>query len=185
MLVPGAFARNIESVKTQDGYEYRAMTDFASDAGRETPAAALIPASALSVTAALIHASVAPAHFGEYWGFGAFFVVIAILQLAWAGSVWRGAGPRVLWIGAAGNLVVALIWLASRTAGLPVGPDVGSAEGVGLHDVLATLDELGISVLVASSRAGDRELPPSVLTSAWTLTAVSFLGAFLGGHGAE
>jgi hypothetical protein len=146
--------------------------------------APLLPAAALSLTAALIHASVAPAHFAEYWAFGIFFAIIAALQLIWAELVRRGASPGILWAGAAANLAVALIWLASRTIGLPIGPDAGQAEGLGLHDLLATLDELGIAALVAVGLAGRRTIPPPLAAAAWVLAAISFFGALVGNHGA-
>jgi hypothetical protein len=144
----------------------------------------LYAAAALSLTAALIHASVAPAHFAEYWAFGLFFLVVSALQLTWAELVRRGTSRRVLWIGAAGNLVVAVIWLVSRTAGLPDGPEAGQAEGVGLHDLLATVDELGIAALVAITVAGRRAAPAPLVAAAWAVAAISFVGAFLGDHGA-
>ena len=144
-------------------------------------------AAALSFCAALIHASVAPAHFGEYWGFGVFFVVIGGLQLVWAELVRRGdADRRLLLLAVAGNLAVAVVWLISRTVGLPIGPQSGQAEGVGLHDVLATLDELTIALVVLVALAGDRAGASRgpVRALAWGLAVVSFVGAFLGSHSA-
>jgi hypothetical protein len=144
----------------------------------------LLSAAILSCAAALIHAAVIPSHFEEYWGFGTFFVVVAILQLAWAELVRRGdPDRRILILGAVGNLLVALIWLVSRTVGLPFGPGAGQAEGVGFQDVLATLDEIGIALLVAAILLpGMRRPSGAVLALAWTLAALSIVGAFLGGH---
>jgi hypothetical protein len=147
----------------------------------------LSPAAALSFAAALIHASVAPAHFGSWWAFGVFFVVVAAFQLVWAELVRRGEMPRRgLVLGAAVNLAIAAVWLGSRTVGLPIGPEAGRAEGVGLHDVLATLDEVGIAILVAAAlvpRGPGRATPRAIAVAGWALAAVSFVGAFLGGHG--
>jgi hypothetical protein len=154
---------------------------------REDDAKLRYAAAALSFTAALIHFSVAPAHFAEYWGFGVFFVVVGAMQLGWAELARRGAaGTAVLALGAAGNLLVALVWLASRSAGLPIGPEAGQAEGVGFHDALATLDELGIAVLLGVLLLGGKRhvAHPWLLGGAWALAGVSFVGAFLGGHGA-
>jgi hypothetical protein len=153
-------------------------------------APAIRAAAALSFTAALIHAShasVAPARFDEYWGVTAFFVVVAALQLAWAGIAGLGAvNRRTLALGALGNLAVALIWLASRTVGIPIGPEAGEVEGVGLHDSLATLDELAIATLVGlqllpTRGSADRSW---LLGAAWALAAISLVGAFVGNHGA-
>jgi len=144
----------------------------------------LLSAAILSCAAALIHAAVIPSHFEEYWGFGTFFVVVAILQLVWAELVRRGnPDRRILVAGAFGNLAVALIWLVSRTAGLPFGPGAGQAEGVGFQDVLATLDEIGIALLVgAILLPGMRRPSQAILAGAWILAALSVVGAFLGGH---
>ncbi|MGZ8665887.1 MAG: hypothetical protein ACXWZM_02105 [Solirubrobacterales bacterium] len=144
----------------------------------------LLSAAILSCAAALIHAAVTPSHFEEYWGFGAFFVVVAILQLGWAELLRRGdPDRRILILGAVGNLAVALIWLISRTAGLPFGPGAGQAEGVGFQDVLATLDEIGIALLVAAVLLPAMKRPSqAILTGAWILAALSIVAAFLGGH---
>ena len=44
----------------------------------------LYAAASLSLVAALIHLWVAPEHFGEWWGYGAFFLVAAAAQLLYA-----------------------------------------------------------------------------------------------------
>jgi hypothetical protein len=177
------WARNIPAHRSRARMPNESHPSLASPA-RPAEASPLLPAAGLSFTAALIHATVAPAHFAEYWAFGIFFAVIAALQLIWAELARRGASPRILWAGAAANLAVALIWLASRTIGLPIGPDAGQAEGLGLHDLLATLDELGIATLVAIGLAGRRTIPASLTTAAWVLAAISFFGALIGNHGA-
>jgi hypothetical protein len=59
---------------------------------------------------------------------------------------------------------VVLLWIASRTIGLPIGPEPWTAESVGAIDVLASLDELLIGVLsagvltVTSQAAGESAL---------------------------
>ena len=135
----------------------------------------------LSVAAALIHLSVMVVHFQEYWLFGLFFALIAPLQLLFAYLITRPAVTReLLWIGLVGNFVVPLVWLVSRTSGLPIGPDAGQAEAVHLPDVVATLDELAIAALltVMLRAPGESRLaPPWVLPSAWTLGCISLIAA--------
>ena len=41
---------------------------------------ALYTAAALSLVATLLHVSVIPAHLGEWWGYGAFFLVLTLSQ---------------------------------------------------------------------------------------------------------
>lgn len=125
------------------------------------------------------------AHFGEYWLFGLFFALITPLQLLWAYLASRpNVRDDVLVAGALGNLLIALVWLLSRTVGLPIGPDAWAAETVHVPDVVATLDEITIALLVAVTlrpaavRGGRRLLP-----AAWTLAAASIVAAMLGASG--
>jgi hypothetical protein len=95
-----------------------------------------------SAAAATVHFAVLPEHAKEYWAFGAFFLASGAAQLAWAAVLVRRPSRVVLWLGAAGNLAIVAIWIASRTRGLPFGPEAGEAEAVTLTDLLATASEL-------------------------------------------
>jgi len=107
-----------------------------------------VDAAVLAIAAGLIHAVAGVTHFGEYWLFGTFFAVLAIAQVAWGALVWRGASRSVLVVGAWASAGVALLWLVTRTVGLPIGPHAGRPEAAGPLDVLATLDEQAIVLLV-------------------------------------
>ena len=100
--------------------------------------------AALSAGAAAIHFAVTFEHFNEYLLYGVFFLVIASAQMIWAAiAVWRL--PRWwLWLGIAGNAAVLAVYLASRTTGLPFGPDTGHAEPFGALDVVCALLELAL-----------------------------------------
>ena len=114
-------------------------------------------AAVLSGAAAAVHLSVARLHFDEYWLFGVGFVVAGVLQLAWAVAIWRRNGDRrLLLAGLALQLGIALVWVISRTVGLPYGPDAGEAESVGPLDAQSTLDEMLIVVLGIVSLWGAR-----------------------------
>jgi hypothetical protein len=103
-------------------------------------------AAAASAAAAGIHFAVAPEHFQEWWGFGTFFVVSGTAQLAWA------AVPSKAWIGIGGNLLLLALWVVSRTAGFPFGPDAGTPEAVGSIDVVSVLLELTAVVSLVAAR---------------------------------
>jgi hypothetical protein len=107
--------------------------------------------------------------------------VTAVGQLVWAGLVWtRPPDRRLLIAGAVANLGVAIVWLISRTAGLPVGPESGEREAIGVHDVFATAAELALVLLVALVLSGrDRQW---TVAPAWALAVVSAFSAFLGPH---
>ena len=93
--------------------------------------------AALSVGAAAIHFAVVFEHFVEYTLYGAFFLVISWAQLIWpAVLLWRPS-RLWLWLGIAGNAIIIAVYVASRTVGLPFGPDLHSAESVGALDVVS------------------------------------------------
>lgn len=114
-------------------------------------------AAVLSGAAAAVHLSVARLHFDEYWLFGVGFVVSGVLQLAWAVAIWRrGRDRRLMLAGIALQLGIALVWVVSRTVGLPYGPEAGQPESIGPLDAQCTFDELLIVVLGAVAIWGMR-----------------------------
>ena len=109
------------------------------------PRPILYATAALSLVAALIHLRVMPEHFEEWWGYGAFFLVSALAQVLYVPLLLRWPNRMVLLIGVGGNLAIVLLYLLTRTAGVPLfGPEAGEVEGVGFIDVCATTSELGI-----------------------------------------
>jgi hypothetical protein len=97
--------------------------------------------ASLSVGAAAIHFAVMFEHFAEYTLYGVFFLVVSWAQMIWAAVVlWRPA-RLWLWLGTAGNALVLAVYVASRTTGLPIGPDASNPEPAGNLDVVsATLE---------------------------------------------
>ena len=102
--------------------------------------------AALSVGAAAIHFAVVFEHFAEYTLYGVFFLVISWAQVIWpAVLLWRPS-RLWLWLGIAGNAIVIAVYVASRTVGLPFGPDSHHAESVGALDVVSCVLEFGLIV---------------------------------------
>jgi hypothetical protein len=102
--------------------------------------------AALSVGAAAIHFAVVFEHFADYTLYGVFFLVISWAQLIWpAVLLWRPS-RLWLWLGIAGNAIVIGVYVASRTIGLPFGPDLHNAESVGALDVVSCVLEFGLIV---------------------------------------
>jgi hypothetical protein len=132
--------------------------------------------AALSAGAAVIHFAVTFGHFQEYVLYGVFFLIISWAQLIWpAGLFWRPPrlwasreAPRAtrlwerlwLWLGITGNAIILAIYIASRTAGLPFGPDLHHSESVGALDVMSCTLELiliaGCAVLLWRPSLADR-----------------------------
>jgi len=115
---------------------------------RTTPATArpylLGGLASLSVGAAAIHFAVIFEHFAEYALYGVFFLVLSWAQLVWAAVVLWRPSRLWLWLGAAGNALVVVVYVASRTTGLPIGPDVGNPEPAGGLDVVGVVLELAL-----------------------------------------
>jgi hypothetical protein len=102
----------------------------------------------LSLGAGVIHFAVSGGHFDMSWWHGAFFAVVAWLQLCWAAAMVLRPTRTLLGLGVVGNTAVMLTWAVSRIWGVPIGPEAWEAESVSMADGLATGFEAAI-VLVA------------------------------------
>lgn len=117
---------------------------------------ALVIAALASLSGAAIHAAVGPEHFREGWRFGVFFVVLALVQSVQAALlVVRPTHPLVRAVVAV-NLGTVVLWVLTRTVGLPFG--LAEVESVGVLDVCSSAAEVvavgcAISWLVRSARA--------------------------------
>ena len=122
-----------------------ALTSEASRTAAATARPYLIGGlAALSAGAAAIHFAVIFEHFSEYALYGVFFLIISWAQLIWAAVLcWRPA-RLWLWLGIAGNALILVVYLASRTVGLPFGPDVSNPEPAGGVDVMSGILELAL-----------------------------------------
>jgi hypothetical protein len=100
--------------------------------------------ASLSAGAAAIHFAVIFEHFAQYALYGAFFLVISWAQLIWAALVLWRSSRSWLWLGIAGNALIVAVYVASRTTGLPVGPDIGNPEPVGGLDAVSVVLELAL-----------------------------------------
>lgn len=111
----------------------------------------LYAAAALSLLAALIHLWVTPEHFEEWWGYGAFFLVAALAQALYAPLVVVWPTRIALLLGIGGNLTIVVLYLLTRTVGIPLfGPGAGEVEGVSFIDLCATTSEVGIAVALGA-----------------------------------
>ncbi|MBI2864788.1 MAG: cytochrome c biogenesis protein CcdA [Chloroflexi bacterium] len=107
-------------------------------------------AALCSVSAGAIHLALAPEHFGEWWGYGWFFVVVASFQVLYGMGLLVPKSPffTLRWYllaGVMGTLFVMLVYTASRTLGVPfLGPHAGHVESVSMSDLLSQALELGL-----------------------------------------
>ncbi len=158
-------------------------------------------AAALSMVAALIHLWVTPEHFEEWWGYGAFFLGVAVFQGAYGLVLLRWPRPSLFSLGIAANLGVVVLWLVTRTSGIPFfGPHAGEVEAIGVLDLAVTAAELALVFVLAglrfsrrpgtllptdgarsATRGGERTLVP-ILAFATVLLAGLALWLYLSGR---
>jgi hypothetical protein len=127
---------------------------------------AIGPLAVLSLGAAAIHFAVMPEHFAEWWAFGLFFAAIGWFEALWAVGYVTMPTRRVAALGLVVNAGTVLLWAASRTTGLPIGPEPWVPEVIGVPDMMATILELllvlGLAVAVAGPRAGLSNARPTI-----------------------
>ena len=140
------------------------LADGIHDAEPRLPfgARTLLPAAFVASTAAAgVHAAMAPPHLGHQALFGLFFVGSAVVQIGWAGILLLRASRTILFVGAAANAAFIVLWVVTRTAGLPV--LMPRPEPVGPWDVMCVAWELVIVVaclrLISAGRAPARLAP--------------------------
>jgi hypothetical protein len=112
----------------------------------------------MALASAVIHASAAAEHRGLPLHV-AFFLVVAALQGGLAAAVLRGRSGRWVAVSAAFSGALAVIWVLSRTVGLPV-EGAAAVEPIGFKDGISTLLEMGVvagaGLLGALPEAGRR-----------------------------
>jgi hypothetical protein len=88
-------------------------------------------------------------HASGYVPFAILFALLVPLQSLWGVWVCFAPSRRLLVAGGIGSLLIVAVWVVSRTAGLPLGPEPWQPEAIGPLDVVASADELVIALLVA------------------------------------
>jgi hypothetical protein len=116
--------------------------------------AALYVAAALSLVAALIHLWMVPEHVWLWWGYGAFFLATALAQGLFGVALLRCPVAPLAVAGICGNLAVLLLYVFTRTSGVPYGPHAGKVEEAGILDMTATLTEMGLVVVLVTLLSG-------------------------------
>jgi hypothetical protein len=171
---------------------HRAM---ATDVTIERPASRILSLphgtlalAGLATTAGIIHLVATVEHVTVDWELGLFFALVGAAQLAAGYRIYReGAGARLLKLVALGSVALALLWVFSRTTGIPVGPDAGRVSKVGVGDAIATLLELAFAalagVILVRGEEGVAWLSGAIaIRLICALLSLSLMMAALGGH---
>jgi hypothetical protein len=129
----------------------------------------------LSGVSTWVHAAAIRPHLEEYRPFGLFFIVITVLQVAWTLAIVVRPSRRLYVVGAIRNAAIVVLWLVSRTTGLPIGPEPWAAEAIGRADLLATGCELvaavGCVLLLRRDQARDVTRTSSGPKPAWAASS--------------
>jgi FtsP/CotA-like multicopper oxidase with cupredoxin domain len=144
----------------------------------------LLSAAVLVFGAGAIHLAVAPDHFQEYLLFGLFFTVSGLAQLGTAVAVLVRPSRRLLVVTASATVAFVLLWLVSRTTGLPVGPASWTPEEIGAPDVVCIVLEV-VSVLILlplaiRGRRPRRRRPVRTPLAAAPVVLLTAVATFLG-----
>jgi hypothetical protein len=116
------------------------------------------------------HGLVTQDHFQEWWGYGVFFLVTATCLIGFGLALITDAiDPRYMTgdvhrlrrlmyvAGGVGILGILGLYAVTRTAGIPLGPESGFIEQIGVVDLVAKVTELlalaGLVVLLYKTRA--------------------------------
>lgn len=140
----------------------------------------LLRATAVTAgVAAVIHFAVSGEHYSEYWAFGAFLLVTAWLQLAWALGLLVRPSRALLAAGAFLNAGVVAVYVVTRTVGDVVGPTPHEVEPVGFGDAFCTACEalVVITAVLLLVRPFTRTVPR--VWAAGAVAATAALGAVL------
>lgn len=125
-----------------------ATTDSPGDSATQPLASAqsrvALWAAALAASAGLVHALAGEGHFSEWWGYGVFFLAVSICQFCGGAALLFWNERQLYWTGIVGTAIVLLIWTASRTVGVPIGPDGAGPERIGVLDGISLVLEVGL-----------------------------------------
>jgi hypothetical protein len=128
--------------------------------------------------AAVLHFAYSPSYFDEYWLYGAFFVVVAWLQVLCALGVALRPTRLALSATVVVNTAVIVVWALSRTTGVAVGPQASTKVTVGYPDVLATALE-AVAVVGAVALLAWAPSLAGQLRGRWLIPVVAGLSAVL------
>ncbi len=121
-------------------------------------------AAVLSLVAGAVHLWGMPHHYAEWWGYGAFFLVVALGQVLLSDGLLYRPRRRLFLMGIVGNLAVITVYLATRSVGIPLfGPHAGDVEGIGVVDLAATIVESALVIGLVTLTRISSPFEPSVM----------------------
>jgi len=137
------------------------------------------------VGATAIHGTVVTHHFQQWPPAGIFFLVLQVLEVSLAVAAVYAWGPRTAQAVVLTGFATVLVWLLSRTLGMPIGPATFQLpEPVGVPDLACCFLELGAAALAAPMALMRRPAQtriarktPTPTVSRWSLVLAALVGA--------
>jgi hypothetical protein len=108
----------------------------------------LLGVVALSVLTGWVHLAYVAPHFRAWWAYGVFFLVVGLGQGLLGAALLRWPSAWVALAGIAGNLGVVVMYVISRSSGVPLGPHAGVVEKATTIDLLTTGAEIVLVVVL-------------------------------------
>lgn len=113
--------------------------------------------------AAAVHVAVLPEHFAVWPAAGWFFLLLGAAQAVVGVLVLTRPQEAVVWAAVTVTEAPILLWLVSRTVGLPFGPGADAPEPIGLADSAAfVLEAAALAAAVMLLRGRDRPRPAGI-----------------------
>src|SRR5436305_11234585 len=110
--------------------------------------------AALSLAAGYVHVAYVSSHLREWWGYGAFFIAAANLQVLFAALLVRWPRRWLPYAGIAMNLAIITMYFVTRTSGIPLGPHRRVVEDAGAIDWLTTAAQVAIIIALLTMLEG-------------------------------
>ena len=108
----------------------------------------VLTAAALSLLAGWVHLAYVAPHMRAWWLYGLFFLAVGLGQGVLAALLIRWPQPWVALAGIAMNAGVVVMYVMTRSGGVPFGPHAGVVEKAKTIDLLTTASEVAIIVLL-------------------------------------
>jgi hypothetical protein len=138
----------------------------------------VLAAAALSLGAAWVHLAYTSSHWRDWWGYGMFFLAVGVYHGLFVAVLVRRAATPVLLAGIAGNLGVVLMYVLSRTRGVPAGPHTGVVERADTIDLATTAGEIVLVALLLAllGATARRRIANAMLVTGAALWALRVTG---------
>lgn len=142
-----------DALRRRDDRTAREALDQSRHRARDRSRAARYAAAALCFAAELAHLSVLPHYYLEWWGYGLFFLLVAMFQGTLGAALLFWPQRRLLGLGLWDAVAVIVVYVVTHTLGVPVALSF-LPQSVGPLDLTVTVMEVALVALLVALRRG-------------------------------